>query len=62
MKDQQMTVRQLIAKLKAVPPNAKVFLGSDPELNNLYSVIEVGYLDNDDQIVLYGTDASLVMD
>jgi len=58
-----MKIKDFIKKLKEFDQEAKVLLGSDEELNNVYSDVQVanyGSSDNSKNIVLWGNSGSEV--
>lgn len=61
-----MTVKRLIEKLKTFNPEAKVYIGSDEELNSIYESVAIDVLiesemEKEEKYVLYGLSGSEVM-
>ena len=63
MKQQIITVKDIITQLEKYPQNAQFLVGSDEELNNLYWGFEISRLiDKKPRVVIYGLSNQIIED
>jgi len=63
MKQQIITVKDIITQLEKYPQNAQFLVGSDEELNNLYWGFEISRLiDKKLRVVIYGLSNQIIED
>jgi len=53
-----MKIKEFIKKLKDFNQEAEVFISSDEELNTIYKDLDMSYLGDREQIVIWGNSGS----